>query len=169
MPEPSAHVVRPIDPDSADEIALVAARMKLTLIEVLGEREGGTLYTREWLEDRVRFHLDPERCQGRVFVAIAPGGEVSGHCIVRVEQDAAGREFGLFSTTYVAPEARRAGVAAALVARGEAWLREAGMREMETYTAESNTALIALFESRGYAVTLRVPDKRMVVLGRTLD
>lgn len=142
--------------------------MKLTLIEVLGERDGAALYTREWLEERVRFHLDPERCRGQVFVSVAPAGDVSGHCIVRVEQDAAGREFGLFSTTYVAPDARRTGVAAALVARGEAWLREAGMREAETYTDESNAALIGLFESRGYAITLRVPDKRMVVLGRSL-
>jgi ribosomal protein S18 acetylase RimI-like enzyme len=160
--------VRPIHPFSDGEIALVASRMRLTLIEVLGEEEGAALYTREWLEARVRFHLDPAQSTAQVLVSVAPDGALSGHTIVRVERDAAGRVFGLFSTTYVEPEARRRGVAGALVRRGEVWLRAAGMSEAETYTSESNTGLIGLFESHGYRITLRVPEKRMLALWKSL-
>ncbi len=164
----SARHVRPIDPASAGEIALVAARMKLTLIEVLGEAQGASMYSDDWLEDRVREHLDPGRLNGQVFVSIAADGSLTGHTIVRVERDDAGHEYGVFSTTYVEPGSRRAGVADALVLRGEEWMRERGVTAAQTWTSETNDPLLALFRKHGYTVTLRVPEKRMKVLSKSL-
>ena len=100
-------MIRPISRDDDAEIRLVAERMRKTLIEVLGPDVGTNMYSMDWLERRVRFHLDPSACRGEVFVAEDTEGHVVGHCIVRVETDDAG-PLGLFSTTWVEPEARRA-------------------------------------------------------------
>jgi len=145
--------IREIDPASDAEIDLVAARMRQTLIEVEGEETGTALYTLEWLQDRVRFHLDPAKCIGKVFLAEAPGGQIIGHTIVRIETDDAGRQYGLFSTTYVAPESRRLGVAAALLMHGEGWMQQQQLPESATWTSATNAGLIALYTRRGYAIT----------------
>ncbi len=149
---------------SADaEIALVAARMRDTLIEVLGEERGGAMYSMEWLDDRVRHHLDPARCEGAVFLAEI-GDEIVGHTIVRVETDEDGSTFGLFSTTYVLPAHRRASVASQLLDAGERWMVERDLAHAATYTSDTNTKLIRLYETRGYAIVLRTSE--MVVLRR---
>lgn len=159
-------VIRPLDPSAREEVALVAERMRLTLVEVLGDEEGGSMYTAEWLEDRVLEHLDPARLHGQVFVAVEPDGRLAGHTIVRIEHDEGGGAFGLFSTTYVAPESRRAGVADALIERGEEWMREQHVTASQTWTADSNGPLLSLFRKHGYALTMRVPEKKMVVLSK---
>ena len=163
----SEHVVRPIDRDSADEIELVAQRMRLTLIEVLGQEIGASMYSLEWLRERARWHLDPAQCTGEILVAEASGSLV-GHTIVRLEPDSAGDTVGLFSTIYVVPEARRRGIADALVRRGEAWLASHGMKSAGTSTSETNSQLISLFTKHGYEVVLRVPESRMVHLSKRL-
>src|SRR5437016_7386327 len=109
-------VVRLINPTSLDEILLVAGRMRDTLVEVLGEERGGSMYSMEWLEQRVRFHLDPRGCTGEVFVAEIDSGHIAGHAIVRKKSNEAGEAHGLFSTIYVEPPARGKGIASALVA-----------------------------------------------------
>lgn len=144
-------IVRPVAAESADEIDLVATRMRLTLIEVLGEERGGGMYTMDWLRDRVRFHLDPVRSTGAVFVAELDG-VVLGHTIVRVDADDDGGRIGLFSTTYVDPVSRRAGVAAALLGEGERWMRAHDLDTSFTYTSTTNDRLIALFGKHGYAL-----------------
>ena len=78
-------IIRPIDPQSAREIELVASRMRATLMEVLDPARGEAMYTIEWLDDRVRQHLDG-RHVGAVFVA-EDDGEIVGHTIVRIEHD----------------------------------------------------------------------------------
>lgn len=156
--------VRPLDAESEAELDLVAERMRATLEEVLGEERGRAMYTLDWLRDRVRFHLDPARSTGAVFVA--EDGAIVGHTIVRVEQDEDGSRFGLFSTTYVAPTHRRAGVAKGLLARGEAWMREHGMRRAATDTSATNEKLISLYEQHGYAIVLRAGE--MVRLAKAL-
>ena len=143
-------IVRPIDPHSTDEIGLVAARMRATLMEVLDPARGEAMYTIEWLVDRVQQHLDG-RHVGAVFVA-EQGGEIVGHTIVRVERDAERGTHGLFSTVYVVPAARRKSTARALLERGEAWMREHEMREAATWTATTNVPLHELFERLGYAI-----------------
>lgn len=141
----------PIAAHDEARIALVAQRMRQTLIEVEGEAIGHSLYTLDWLRNRVRWHLDAANCNGRVWLAIADGGEVAGHTIVRVEMDDAGRRFGLFSTSYVAPPWRRTGVAGRLLVQGEGWMREQGLAEASTWTSSTNRPLIALYGCHGYA------------------
>ena len=142
--------IRQIDPTSDEEIGLVAERMRLTLVEVLGEEVGGKMYTMDWLIDRVRFHLDAAKCTGAVFVAEAPDGHIAGHTIVRLEPDDEEGTIGLFSTTYVEPESRRLGVAAELLHAGEVWMIEHGMKKAVTYTDRENEPLKKLYLSHGY-------------------
>lgn len=155
--------IRELDPDSDIEIDLVATRMRLTLMEVIDPVQGDAMYTLDWLRDRVRFHLDPSR-QAAVFVACADDGTIIGHTIVRAQVEEDG-EFGLFSTTYVVPEARRGGIAQSLLQRGELWMLLQGMLRAATYTSKSNDKLIRLYESRGYAIDLRSDE--MVRLSRS--
>ena len=61
------HEVRPLDRDESAEIVAVADGMRATLVEVLGLARGVALYDHDWLVARVRWHLDPERCDGEVF------------------------------------------------------------------------------------------------------
>jgi GNAT superfamily N-acetyltransferase len=143
--------IRPIDRQAPDEIERVAERMRLTLVEVEGEEVGGSLYTLDWLRDRVRWHLDATACTGEVFVAEVKGDGIVGHTIVRIEADVMGQRFGLFSTTYVVPARRRHGVAAALLVHGEEWLRAHGVQSISTWTSATNTPLIALYARHGYA------------------
>jgi GNAT superfamily N-acetyltransferase len=155
-------LVRPIDPRSASEIEIVAARMRETLVEVLGAARGGSMYSMEWLRDRVRFHLDPTRSTGEVFVAVdqratdprsrSVDDAIVGHTIVRVELEESGASIGLFSTTYVVPARRRSGVASALLERGETWMRERGQTRAATYTDSANGRLVDLYRKHGYRV-----------------
>lgn len=152
--------IRPLKSDA--ERALVARRMRQTLVEVLGEQRGTSMYTLAWLEQRVGEHLGRE--DAAVLLA-EDAGAISGHTIVRVEEDDRGR-FGLFSTTFVAPEARRQGIAAALLAAGEAWMTDRALPRAVTWTAADNARLIRLYEGRSYRIVERSGE--MVRLERTL-
>ncbi len=159
--------IRPLPPGDEPAIALVAERMRLTLVEVLGEERGASMYSTEWLRDRVRWHLDPSCCTGQVLLA-EDNGRVLGHTIVRVEAEDAGQMLGLFSTTYVEPASRRSGVADALIESGEAWIAERGMTRAVTDTSRTNAPLIYLFEKHGYTIVLSVPELQMVRLAKVL-
>lgn len=150
-------IIRDINPEHPEEVHLVAARMRLTLQEVVGTAEGEAMYTMDWLVQRVLFHLDPASCRGRVMVVELPTGEIVAHCILRIESEEAA-EFGLFSTFYVKPSDRRLGIASRLVQEGEAWFQEHGLREFRTYTAETNEPLHRLMRRHGYEVALRKND-----------
>jgi GNAT superfamily N-acetyltransferase len=157
--------VRPVDAAEHELIRLVAERMHETLVEVLGPERGGAMYTPDWLVDRVRFHLDPTRCDGAVLVAGMDGG-IAGHTIVRREPDDDGTDIGLFSTMYVAPTARRHGIAQALLDQGERWMRDRDLPRAVTYTEPGNHRLVALFTRRGYTCT--PVDDDFVRLARAL-
>ncbi|MFT4626863.1 MAG: GNAT superfamily N-acetyltransferase [Myxococcota bacterium] len=144
------------------EVDGVALRMRATLIDVLGAERGGSMYTLDWLRGRVGEHLG--RPDAAVFVA-ERGGEVVGQSIVRVEVDATG-PFGLVSTTYVLPTARRTGVARHLLAHDEAWMRGRGLVRSATNTAATNRPLIQLYEGAGYRIDLR--EGEMIRLVRSL-
>lgn len=165
--------IRAIEPDSDEEVALVARRMRDTLSEVLGFDRGTTMYTRQWLEERVRWHLDPNQVIGQVLVAQFDDAIV-GHTIVRcvdpAEDDPASTEarHGLFATVYVQPHMRRHAIAQALVARGESWIRSHRLKHAVTYTDPDNIKLIALFRKHGYQL-LPSPRPDMVMLRRQLD
>lgn len=122
--------------------------MRRTLMEVLGDEEGESLYSMDWLERRVRYHLDPLQCLGQIFLSVLPDGERLGYTIVRREEPT----LGLFSTTFVEPHWRRRGVAQALLRRGEQWMREQGLARAATYTAETNVRLHRLYLRHGYAL-----------------
>ena len=138
--------IRTIRAEEEEEILWVAVRMRLTLMEVLGDEEGESLYTMDWLDRRVRYHLDPLKCAGQIFLCVLPDGRRLGYTIVRREEPT----LGLFSTTYVDPEWRRRGVAQRLVGQGERWMRELGLARAATYTSETNFRLHALYETNGY-------------------
>lgn len=146
----SACLIRAINPAADNEIALVGQRMRLTLIEVEGEAVGGALYTLDWLEDRVRWHLDPVCCTGKVFLVEYPPGHIAGHTIVRIERDEAGLAYGLFTTTYVEPAVRRHGLANALLLQGEQWMLAQGLHSSSTWTSDRNDKLIQLYRKHGY-------------------
>lgn len=61
--------IRPIDSNSLPEIELVATRMRETLKEVVGAERGESMYSMDWLIDRVRFHLDPNLSTAQVLVS----------------------------------------------------------------------------------------------------
>jgi GNAT superfamily N-acetyltransferase len=181
----SSFALRPINADCDAEVALVAERMRLTLMEVVGGAEGQSMFSMDWLIDRVRWHLDASQCTGAVYVAeraekavgnatvghagsrIA-GHAIVGHTIVRIDQDEDGRPMGLFSTTYVAKSARRLGIADALLAKGESWMRDQGLRFAATHTSETNTPLIRLYEKHQYEIVLRIAENKMIRLGKAL-
>ncbi|MCO4761123.1 MAG: GNAT family N-acetyltransferase [Myxococcales bacterium] len=158
-----ACLIRRIDP--LTEVALIAERMRLTLIEVLGHERGSTMYSQQWLADRVRWHLDEDECTGEVWVAESSDGEVMGHIIVRHEPSL-GSRIGLISTVWVQPEHRRQGLASALVVRAEHWMVKHGLTHAATHTSATNWPLIRLFERHGFTVVLR--DGEMVRLRREL-
>lgn len=163
---PAAFTIRSLQADDDAALRVVAERMRATLVEVLGEERGGSMYTMEWLLDRARAHLDPTRLHGAVLVAEDDRGELVGHTILRVEADEDGGRLGLISTTYVHPARRRAGLAEALLRAGESWLLTSGAERLATYTSDTNFPLIRLYEKHGYQVTLRAPESRMLRLSR---
>ena len=123
------------------------------------------MYTLDWLQRRVRWHIEAREVVAQVFVAEDPRGQLVGHTIVRIDRDD-GQEIGLFSTTFVDPASRRFGVAKALLDRGEQWMVEQGMSVAVTYTEEFNTKLQQLYMSRGYSMSPM--PKRFVKLAKTL-
>ena len=167
-----ACAIREIDPASTAEIEHVARGMRQTLIEVEGEETGTALYTLEWLQQRVRWHLDPATCTGKVFLAGNGERRIVGYTIVRVESGEDGRRHGQIATTYVAPASRRHAVATALLARGEDWFAALGLPEAATWTSSTNDKLINLYRKHGYAISAEhiheVTKTRMVRLAKTL-
>jgi GNAT superfamily N-acetyltransferase len=158
-----AFELRELDPARAAELEWVARGMHLTLVEVEGER-GGEIWNLAVTRARLDELLDPARHVAQVFLAVAaddsaPGGErIGGHTILRLDREAGGPRYGLFSTTYVDPPLRRLGLADRLLARGEAWLRAQGMSEAATWTSSTNAKLIALYGKHGYAVDRSGPN-----------
>ena len=145
--------IRPIEPESREEVMLVAQRMRETLMEVLGEERGHSMYSMDWLKQRVLWHLDPANVVGQVFVAESRAGDIVGHTIVRLDHDDNDQEIGLFSTTFVEPTSRRFGVATLLLQQGEAWMRQHNMPEAVTYTDQDNVKLQNLYIRHGYTMS----------------
>ena len=156
--------IREIDPQSELEISLVAQRMRQTLVEVLGEEKGGSMYTMDWLIDRVRWHLDPKNTDGRVFLSENQDGKILGQAIARVDH---GSSFGYFSTIFVEPSSRKRGIAADLIRHVEEWFSKSGMLKIIYNTAENHVALIRLFKSHSYEITHS--ESEMVQLTKFLN
>ena len=148
--DPTLVDVIPLDPDDTASIDLVATRMRLTLVEVLGEERATEMFDHAGLVDRVWWHLDRSDPRRRAEVFLARmHTDVVGHTMVRADV-VDGEELGLFATTYVVPAARRAGVASALLRAGEAWMRERQLPVAATFTDVHNERLLAFYASLGY-------------------
>jgi ribosomal protein S18 acetylase RimI-like enzyme len=158
-------MIREIDPDSREEIELVAKRMRLTLIDVLGDEKGTALYTMQWLIDRVRWHLAPER-RAKIYLAETQDG-IAGQAIARIENDDSGNPYGYFSTIYIEPQSRRQGIARILMDQVEEWFIEQKVPKVTYNTAVHHVRLKKIFELRGYKVTLE--ESEMVQLTKHLD
>jgi|APFre7841882724_1041349.scaffolds.fasta_scaffold06846_3 GNAT superfamily N-acetyltransferase len=150
---PDSLLIRDIASRSNDEINLVASRMEATLVEVEGAANAAKLHSAQWLRDRLLWHVQNPDVVGKALVAVLPTGEVIGHTLLRREADPTGSHIGLFSTTYVVPPHRTRRVASRLLLAGEAWFREIGVFATSTWTSQSNTKLIRLFEQHGYQIT----------------
>ncbi len=150
--------LRPLNAGEAAEVELLASRMRDTLVEVLGEARGSGMVDHDWLVERVRFHARV----GLVVVAERDGAIV-GHAMAR-EEDGVGH----FSTIYVEPASRRAGVAGALVRRVDAWFAERGLPSARYSTDQDNAPLLALFAKHGYAAAETDAASHMVKLTRRL-
>ena len=149
--------IRELDARNDHEVRLVAERMRATLVEVEGEAQGAQLYSMDWLEQRVRWHLDPAQTRAQVAVAVDETGAIVGHTIVRIESpdDA---PFGLVSTTYVLPEARQSGLASRLLEHAHRWFRDRGVDTVCTWTSSTNTKLIGLYRKYGYTIVDQGPN-----------
>ena len=159
--------VRPLDPADAASIDLVARRMRQTLAEVLDESRADEMFDHAGLVERILWHLD-RTVPGRsadVFLAWR-SNTIVGHTMVRADL-VEGEELGLFATTYVAPEARRCGVASALLRTGEAWMRRHGLHVAATFTDVHNERLLAFYASHGYECS--VIDHEWATARRALD
>jgi len=149
------------------ELPLIASRMRNTLIDVLGEEVGESMYSLEWLYDRAVSHIDG-RLLGAIYIArVGPENHNVGHIIVRQEEDEHG-QFGLVTTSYVLPEMRRKGLASALLGAAHNWFLSRKLLRTATDTAENNRPLIELYGRHGYEVIFHSKEKQMVRLSREL-
>lgn len=62
----------------------------------------------------------------------------------------------------VAPQARRRGLGAAMVAAAEAWLQERGIAKAQLLVRETNAAVVAFYERLGYEVAPRIVMSRWI-------
>jgi GNAT superfamily N-acetyltransferase len=147
--------IREINPTSENEIRLVAIRMRQTLVEVLGEERGTSLYSMEWLMDRVRWHLDPKLTAAKIFLTESEDEKITGHAIARIEHDADGEPYGYFSTIFVDTSYRNQGTATTLILHVQSWLETMKMPKIIYNTAENHSKLICLFERHGFHITNR--------------
>lgn len=157
--------VRVVGADEDGVIALIAARMRQTLEEVLDPERGRAMYSMAWLDGRVRQHLPGGDLDGSALVIGGTG--IDGHVLLRPDADDAG-PFALIATIFVDPAARRGGLATSLVDHAEQWARRRGLLRIRTYTSEHNAKLIGLLRHRGYAVVLADEEVEMVGLERVL-
>jgi GNAT superfamily N-acetyltransferase len=132
--------------------------MRETLIEVVGHERGTSMYTMDWLIQRVLFHLDPNQSTAQVYVSESLDGQINGHCIVRKEIDEQGVPYGLFSTTYVEPQCRRLGIANSLLVQGEEWMRGLGLTVAATATSKTNKKLINMYFKHDYKIVVTTDE-----------
>ncbi|MBT4792132.1 MAG: GNAT family N-acetyltransferase [Halobacteriovoraceae bacterium] len=146
-------IIRPIAPNSKEETSLVAKRMKKTLIDVMGEKDGKNYYSDEWLISRVEQHINLKE-NACIFLSEENSGEISGQAIIRIEKDN-GTNYGFFSTIYVAEEFRGKGIAKELIMAVLKWCKDKDLKRVTYNTAENHTSIINLFGKFKFKESLR--------------
>jgi ribosomal protein S18 acetylase RimI-like enzyme len=104
--------------------------------------------------DLARSHSDGR--DRAILLAVAAGVPVG---MIRVERETPGDLFGIYSL-WVAPEARRRGLAARLLAEAESWAVSVGGRRAELFVADDAVPARALYERFGYRANGRTDDDR---------
>jgi|APFre7841882630_1041343.scaffolds.fasta_scaffold09007_1 hypothetical protein len=64
-------------------LAAFVARLAETIVEVEGQDRGSSIYNMDWLEARVRWHLDGKACRGRVLLPECAHKQISAFIGVR--------------------------------------------------------------------------------------
>jgi len=128
-------------------LALDAASFGTSLDEA-AERPAG-----HW-RDLARSHSEGS---DRAILLAVDGGVAIG--MIRVEREAPRELFGIYSL-WVAPEARRRGLAARLLAGAERWAASVGGRRAELFVAAGAAPARALYERFGYRANGRTDDDR---------
>lgn len=155
--------VRTINPRSEEEIALVADQMQKTLIDVMGAEKGEHYYSKEWLLERVQYHINLKD-NASIFLAIEDGN-IAGQAIVRTENDNS-VEYGFFSTIYVNPDYREKGVATDLTNEVIEWCAKKDLPYVIYNTASDNKKMTDLLVKFGFQLFLK--DGGMVQLKREI-
>jgi ribosomal protein S18 acetylase RimI-like enzyme len=93
----------------------------------------------------------------RAILLAIDGGVALG--MIRVERESPRELFGIYSL-WVAPEARRRGLAARLLAGAEQWAASVGGRRAELFVAADAAPARALYERFGYRANGRTDDDR---------
>ena len=115
--------------------------------------EAGARPADHW-RDLARSHCEgPDRA---ILLAFDAGTAVG---MIRVERETPRDLFGIYSL-WVAPEARRRGLAAHLLAEAERWAVSVGARRAELFVAADATPARALYERFGYRPNGRTDDDR---------
>ena len=103
-----------------------------------------------------------ESPENAFFIAETTSGEALGYAIVGGASSMLSPvPFGFLYDIWVAPSARRRGVARGLLARAEDWCRAQGFRRLKLEVAAGNAAARALYASGGFR------DER-IFMGRAL-
>ncbi|MFO0849709.1 MAG: GNAT family N-acetyltransferase [Gemmataceae bacterium] len=108
------------------------------------------------------------RTDTATFVAVRPEGGLAGFAEfgVRPEAEGCGPEpVAYLEGWYVAPDARRTGVGAALVRAGEAWTRQRGHRELASDALTENTTAHRAHLALGFVEVERVVLYRKSLVG----
>jgi ribosomal protein S18 acetylase RimI-like enzyme len=147
--------IRPIDPDRASELDLVARRCMDTVLETIPEFEGRediarshlSNFTLAQMTDMIRADLtDPAK---RIMLAVADD-VIAGQALYSVKTDRAGTLYGFCFSRYVLPEYRRNGIAAKLLTDALEWFKREGARYVIAQTHVENIPLQHLFEAQGF-------------------
>lgn len=157
-------LIRTLNPKSDKEINLVASRMQKTLVDVLGKKEGEHYYSKDWLLDRVKYHMQLGEAAS-IFLSEEVFGQISGQAIVRIEKED-GEYYGYFSTIYVVDEYRRKGKAKLIIEAVMEWCHSKNLTKVTYNTAKNHVPIIRLF--KGFGFRERLSEKNMVRLELSL-
>ncbi|HKZ62948.1 MAG TPA: GNAT family N-acetyltransferase [Thermoplasmata archaeon] len=106
------------------------------------------------MEEHFRPHAREviERPESEVLVAEAPDGTVVGYTILgRATSMVSPHPFGFVYDLWVAPEARRQGVARRLMEHAAGWCRRQGLSTLRLEVAAGNLGARAFYAAEGFA------------------
>lgn len=149
--------LRDINSKNTQEVDLVVRRTMDTVLETIPEFEGNEEIARRAFKNftfskmREMISVDFAKTTHGALVAInEKNNEVIGHALFSIKEDKAGEKFGFCYSRFVSPEARRKGVASALLEAQERWWRSLGAKYIFAQTHVTNNKLQTLFEKNGF-------------------